>query len=243
MYSALFVCGRIYLRAHHGLQDLVRVWKGWSQSLFGDGAERTIGWWPSWCHFYLDSILISWIVILIFEWQAGRQASSTYLLHGQEQRPQNFPRSFKFFSASFMSLLIWSIPSSMRSSCSDYQHIVIFPSKRTKAHEKRREEEEVAGWRGGRGSREGKQRRRDKKDIDCDKRDIRHHHHHQHWTGKSLGLLAGTYFLIHGHIRPQHCPISFKSFSASFRSAFTLFMPSSTRSSCSGEDKGMRAMK
>lgn len=51
--------------------------------------------------------------------RAGRQASSTYLLHGQEQRPQNFPRSFKFFSASFMSLLIWSIPSSMRSSCSD----------------------------------------------------------------------------------------------------------------------------
>lgn len=83
-----------------------------------------------------------------------------------------------------------------------------------------------------------------KKDIDCDKRDIRHHHHHhQHWTGKSVGFLAGTYFLIHGHIRPQHCPKSFKSFSASFRSALTLFMPSSTRSSCSGEDKGMRAIK
>lgn len=90
--------------------------------------------------------------------------------------------------------------------------------------------------------------KRQKKDIDCDKRDIRHHHHHhhhhhQHWTGKSSRLLAGTYFLTHGHIRPQHCPISFKSFSASFRSAFTLFMPSSTRSSCSGENKGMRAVK
>ena len=86
--------------------------------------------------------------------EAGRQAlkhmqsgntGSTYLLQGHEHRPQNCPRLFKFFSASFMSLLIWSIPSSMRSSCSDYQHIVIFPSKSTKAHEKRREEEEVAG--------------------------------------------------------------------------------------------------
>ncbi len=90
--------------------------------------------------------------------EAGRRAlkhmqsgdtGSTYLLQGHEHRPQNCPRLFKFFSASFMSLLIWSIPSSMRSSCSDYQHIVIFPSKRTKAHEKRREEEEVAG--GGKG--------------------------------------------------------------------------------------------
>lgn len=51
--------------------------------------------------------------------RSGRQTGSTYLLHGQAQRPQNFPRSVKFFSASFISLLIWSIPSSMRSSCSD----------------------------------------------------------------------------------------------------------------------------
>lgn len=91
--------------------------------------------------------------------EAGRQAlkhmqsgdtGNTYLLQGHEHRPQNCPRLFKFFSASFMSLLIWSIPSSMRSSCSDYQHIVIFPSKSTKAHEKKREEEEVAvGRKGG----------------------------------------------------------------------------------------------
>lgn len=52
--------------------------------------------------------------------QAGRQATGiTYLLHGHGQSPQRFPRSVKFFSASFMSLLIWSIPSSMRSSCSE----------------------------------------------------------------------------------------------------------------------------
>lgn len=65
------------------------------------------------------------------EWidrQVGRQAlkhmqsgdtGSTYLLQGHVHRPQNCPRLFKFFSASIMSLLIWSIPSSMRSSCSD----------------------------------------------------------------------------------------------------------------------------
>lgn len=105
----------------------------------------------------------------------------------------------------------------------------------------RREKKKEAGWGDGGETKE----RRQKKDIDCNKKDIRHHHHHhhQHWTGKSAGLPAGTYFLIHGHIRPQHCPISFKSFSASFRSAFTLFMPSSTRSSCSGEDRGVRAVK
>ena len=56
-------------------------------------------------------------------------SGGTYLLQGHEHRPQNCPRLFKFFSASFMSLLIWSIPSSMRSSCSDYQHNVIFPTK------------------------------------------------------------------------------------------------------------------
>ncbi len=131
--------------------------------------------------------------------EAGRQAlkhmqsgdtGSTYLLQGHEHRPQNCPRLFKFFSASFMSLLIWSIPSSMRSSCSDYQHIVIFPSKRTKAHEKRREEEGSCGWKEGRGVEKGNKGEETKKDIDCDKRDIRHqHHHHQHWTGKSSSLI------------------------------------------------------
>ena len=43
---------------------------------------------------------------------------STYLLQGHMKRPQHFPKSFKFFSASFMSWLIWFMPSSTRSSCS-----------------------------------------------------------------------------------------------------------------------------
>ena len=43
---------------------------------------------------------------------------STYLLHGHLKSPQHFPKSFKFFSASFMSWLIWFMPSSTRSSCS-----------------------------------------------------------------------------------------------------------------------------
>lgn len=45
-------------------------------------------------------------------------APSTYLLQGHMKRPQHFPKSFKFFSASFMSWLIWFMPSSTRSSCS-----------------------------------------------------------------------------------------------------------------------------
>lgn len=63
--------------------------------------------------------------------QAGRQATGiTYLLHGHGHRPQRFPRSVKFFSASFMSLLIWSIPSSMRSSCSDLNISQLRPQKK-----------------------------------------------------------------------------------------------------------------
>lgn len=42
--------------------------------------------------------------------------TSTYL--SQEQRPQHLPRSVRFFSASFISELIWSKPSSIRSNCS-----------------------------------------------------------------------------------------------------------------------------
>lgn len=42
----------------------------------------------------------------------------TYFVHGQMHRPQHLAMSVRFFSASFMSLLIWSRPSSMRSSCS-----------------------------------------------------------------------------------------------------------------------------
>lgn len=44
----------------------------------------------------------------------------TYLLHGNTQIPQHFSMPLKFFSASRISALIWSIPSSMRSSCSIY---------------------------------------------------------------------------------------------------------------------------
>lgn len=62
--------------------------------------------------------------------QAGRQATGiTYLLHGHGQSPQRFPRSVKFFSASFMSLLIWSIPSSMRSSCSELNISQLWPPR------------------------------------------------------------------------------------------------------------------
>lgn len=42
----------------------------------------------------------------------------THLLQGKMQSPQHFSIPSRFFSASFMSVLIWSIPSSMRSSCS-----------------------------------------------------------------------------------------------------------------------------
>lgn len=43
---------------------------------------------------------------------------TTYLLQGQTQRPQHLLSSVKVFSASLMSLFIWSMPSSMRFSCS-----------------------------------------------------------------------------------------------------------------------------
>lgn len=46
------------------------------------------------------------------------RAGQTYLMQGQTHRPQHLAMSVRFFSASFISLLIWSIPSSMRSSCS-----------------------------------------------------------------------------------------------------------------------------
>lgn len=39
--------------------------------------------------------------------------------HGNTQSPQHFSNPSKFFSASLMSWLIWSIPSSIRSSCSE----------------------------------------------------------------------------------------------------------------------------
>lgn len=49
----------------------------------------------------------------------SRTVSKHYLLHGNTQIPQHFSIPLKFFSASRMSALIWSMPSSMRSSCSN----------------------------------------------------------------------------------------------------------------------------
>lgn len=42
----------------------------------------------------------------------------TYFLQGSTQMPQHFSMPLKFFSASRISALIWSIPSSTRSNCS-----------------------------------------------------------------------------------------------------------------------------
>ncbi len=47
--------------------------------------------------------------------------SITYL--SQEHRPQHLPRFVRFFSASLMSWLIWSSPSSIRSSCSGWRKV------------------------------------------------------------------------------------------------------------------------
>lgn len=109
---------------------------------------------------------------------------STYLLQGHEHRPQNCPRLFKFFSASIMSLLIWSIPSSMRSSCSVYQQNVkiffFFPEQmyvREAMRKKKKKENEGGdcGRKRERGGEErGKQRRQKKRHILWQERDIGH---------------------------------------------------------------------
>ena len=70
---------------------------------------------------------------------------STYL--SQEQSPQHFPRSVRFFSASFMSELIWSRPSSIRSSCSGQRE----GAGGGGGMEKREMEERVEGGVGDRG--------------------------------------------------------------------------------------------
>lgn len=46
---------------------------------------------------------------------------ATHLLQGRTQSPQHFSMPARLLSASFMSALIWSIPSSIRSSCSVYE--------------------------------------------------------------------------------------------------------------------------
>ena len=64
-----------------------------------------------------------------------------------------------------------------------------------------------------------------------------------HICKEPLGHIVSTY-LLHGHMKsPQHFPKSFKFFSASFMSWLIWFMPSSTRSSCSGQDKGMTVVE
>lgn len=47
---------------------------------------------------------------------------STHLLQGKTQIPQHFSMPDRFFSASRMSALIWSIPSSILSNCSVHTH-------------------------------------------------------------------------------------------------------------------------
>lgn len=64
-----------------------------------------------------------------YKLQYNEGKKKTYLLQGRTHRPQHFSIPVKFFSASRMSALIWSIPSSMRSSCSVY---IILRKKRRK---------------------------------------------------------------------------------------------------------------
>jgi hypothetical protein len=49
----------------------------------------------------------------------------TYLLQGSTHNPQHFSMPVRFFSASRMSTLIWSIPSSMRSNCSEDRQLAV----------------------------------------------------------------------------------------------------------------------
>lgn len=66
----------------------------------------------------------SWKDVFEGSWVATWLAlkSWDYLLQGKTQIPQHFSMPLKFFSASRMSALIWSIPSSIRSSCSVRWH-------------------------------------------------------------------------------------------------------------------------
>lgn len=49
-----------------------------------------------------------------------------HLLHGRTQIPQHFSIPERFFSASRMSALIWSIPSSILSNCSVHTHTTLY---------------------------------------------------------------------------------------------------------------------
>lgn len=107
------------------------------------------------------------------------------------------------------------------------------PPKRIKECEKgtRRERE-----------RKGKEEKRGQKERERLKHSQWQETVRQQQTGEGLGRFTSTY-LSQGHTSPQHLPTSFKLFSASIMSLLIWFMPSSTRSSCSGQDKGVTAMK
>lgn len=67
--------------------------------------------------------LFCWMNIIVLLFFSVKDQIKTHLLQGRTQIPQHFSMPVKFFSASFMSALIWSIPSSMRSSCSvEHKH-------------------------------------------------------------------------------------------------------------------------
>lgn len=118
----------------------------------------------------------------------------------------------------------------------------------------------TGGPRGGGGCKRKRRRKRrgreDKgektttSDTHCDERKVktkkkikRGRTGRHHICREPLGHVVSTY-LLHGHMKsPQHFPKSFKFFSASFMSWLIWFMPSSTRSSCSGQDKGMTAVE
>lgn len=91
---------------------------------------------------------------------------------------------------------------------------------------------------------EEKTERKKTSDSHCDKRKTKEEKNRRHHIRKRpLRHMVSTY-LLHGHMKmPQHFPKSFKFFSASFMSWLIWFMPSSTRSSCSGQDKGMTAVE
>ena len=74
-------------------------------------------------HFNNDHLVVTEIPT----WPSSRLPSTaakrlivtpSHLFQGRIQRPQHFSIPCKFFSASLISVLIWSMPSSTRSSCS-----------------------------------------------------------------------------------------------------------------------------
>lgn len=67
------------------------------------------------------SCLCGNVVFVLLSPVTSMTRSTTYLLHGSTQSPQHFSMPLKFFSASRISALIWSIPSSIRSNCSRVQ--------------------------------------------------------------------------------------------------------------------------